>query len=584
MLVCCMRQTTAEEHARAEREQNWENGWKECPYQNDNCNRKFNGMCDRNRPKTCPSCIDCDPCNVNFSCSECTSKSGCVWCGADALCVSESNVPSTLMMINKPDVDIICNDETDFVSTCDASSNIYNDPAYDSQAWVYKLINVENVWKAGITGKGVNIRINDSGVDNEHPDFASKFDINSSCDRYKPQSSAHGTIVAAIAAASADNDSCSVGIAPGATLSSCEIFSGWDWHPVGIYDETKNVDVSNNSWGRDICKERNDDFSCKYTSISEEDQGLFMKGVTKGRNGKGIIYVFAAGNQHDESINNDGILNSRFTITVGAVEKRGKFYSHTTKGAALFMTAPGGDKKFVHNHFVAHPGGECKSRGPGTSYAAPVVSGVVALMLEVNSNLGWRDVQGILASTSTKNDPDDKSWTINAAGLHHSRKYGFGLVNAEKAVESAKKWQNYPLETEMVLKSGSINLTITDDKLKDVNSTLSVTNKGPTSILIAESVVVYVNLIHPSRGDLYIVLTSPGGTRSILHPGKRPEKSKSEYWKLMTVRNWGEETIGDWTITIIDIEKGNFNGEVLEEYNGKLISWELVLYGHNIPT
>ena len=55
-------------------------------------------------------------------------------------------------------------------------------------------------------------------------------------------------------------------------------------------------------------------------------------------------------------------------------------------------------------------------------YAAPVVSGVVALMLEANRNLTWRDVQGVLATTAALTDATDPSWTLNAAGLHHSRK------------------------------------------------------------------------------------------------------------------------------------------------------------------
>ena len=47
-----------------------------------------------------------------------------------------------------------------------------------------------------------------------------------------------------------------------------------------------------------------------------------------------------------------------------------------------------------------------------------MVSGVVALMLEANCNLGWRDVQAILAKTAQKTDPDHEDWTTNAAGLH----------------------------------------------------------------------------------------------------------------------------------------------------------------------
>ena len=55
--------------------------------------------------------------------------------------------------------------------------------------------------------------------------------------------------------------------------------------------------------------------------------------------------------------------------------------------------------------------------GSGTSFATPVAAGVVALMLEANPSLGWRDVQEILARTAQKTDPGHKDWTTNAAGL-----------------------------------------------------------------------------------------------------------------------------------------------------------------------
>lgn len=65
--------------------------------------------------------------------------------------------------------------------------------------------------------------------------------------------------------------------------------------------------------------------------------------------------------------------------------------------------------------------------------ASKVVSGVVALMLEANSDLGWRDVQDILARTArpVTDDEFDTSLTLNHATpkrLYHSNRYGFGIV------------------------------------------------------------------------------------------------------------------------------------------------------------
>src|SRR5262249_54532457 len=49
----------------------------------------------------------------------------------------------------------------------------------------------------------------------------------------------------------------------------------------------------------------------------------------------------------------------------------------------------------------------------GTSASAPIVSGVIALMLEANPDLSWRDVQEILVRSARQNNPTDKSWQTN---------------------------------------------------------------------------------------------------------------------------------------------------------------------------
>uniref|UniRef100_UPI002B41143D S8 family serine peptidase n=1 Tax=Photorhabdus africana TaxID=3097554 RepID=UPI002B41143D len=82
----------------------------------------------------------------------------------------------------------------------------------------------------------------------------------------------------------------------------------------------------------------------------------------------------------------------------------------------------------------------------GTSFAAPIISGVVALMLEANPNLGYRDVQQILALSARKiNDPstawsDNSSHSWNGGGMHTSNDYGFGQIDARAAVRLAESW------------------------------------------------------------------------------------------------------------------------------------------------
>ena len=97
-------------------------------------------------------------------------------------------------------------------------------------------------------------------------------------------------------------------------------------------------------------------------------------------------------------------------------------------------------------------------------YACPVVSGVAALMLEARPELTWRDVQGVLAATASDTyDPDDPRWEHNAAGFHHSVKYGFGVVDAYEAVKLAKTWRLWPHEVRLVNSPADHNLAIPED-------------------------------------------------------------------------------------------------------------------------
>jgi hypothetical protein len=138
----------------------------------------------------------------------------------------------------------------------------------------------------------------------------------------------------------------------------------------------------------------------------------------------------------------------------------------------------------------------------------PVVSGVVALMLGANPDLGWRDVQDILArSAQLVNDPEDPTFAINSANISHSNKYGFGIVNADLAVNMSITHTNLGPER-MLLGQGSGDVPIFDHK----EGKISVANVTIDSELPfeTENVYVYLRLNHTSRGHLRIVLWSPG--------------------------------------------------------------------------
>jgi subtilisin-like proprotein convertase family protein len=299
--------------------------------------------------------------------------------------------------------------------------------------------------------------------------------------------------------------------------------------------------------------------NCRYDALSFSERKALTDGISQGREGKGIVYVFASGNafgQGDETTF-QAFGNSRFVINVGAVAQDRLHASYSTPGASLFVTGPGGEyESSVSGHITTGFQRQCTDAGDGTSFACPVVSGVIALALQVNPDLTWRDVQHILAQTSERvDDSGDTTAFQNAAGYWHSNWYGFGIVNAEKAVTAAHDWELVGAEQMLLAETGLLNRPIVDDESTILET--SVTVEAPANFVV-ESVELQLDIISFSRGDLEITLTSPQGTESVLHPGRRPENTQMEdRWKLLTVRNWGEDPNGEWTLTIVDLVPGD---------------------------
>lgn len=597
-----------------------------CQFTNDTCPKiwQFDHMCDDsllNEECIGADCFDCDACQAfSYDCAACTSA-GCNYCPGDGTCMSIALEASFWELY--PEKNTTCPSARDWKTTCHKRiENSYPDPAYEAMLWSYDMINVEPPWNKNRDGNGIHIRINDDGVA-QHPEFANKYDVENSCDEYlprNPERDTHGTAVASIVAGNT-NDVCAVGIAPGAKISSCVGPDKLSDAPEILVTKLDTVHISVNSWGPHVCRFKQSssrrlqecifssehpdspctvcgDFSgeltdecelavtlycalnyeedvacaeylelwvdCHYHVLPLDAHMSFVDATTNGRNGKGIIFIYSAGN--DDNVGSDtnlnGFINSRFTIAVGAVGKDHKHASYSTTGAGVFVSAPGGDVDSVSNNIVAKPGGGCHDVGYGTSFAAPVVAGVVALVLQLRPDLGWRDVQGILALESQQFDPDDPSWVTNAAGYSHSYKYGFGVVTVHDSLNRASIWKNFGQEKQLWNDTGTINLPILDNDQEIASSTLHIPKRLATNF-VTESVVVYLDLIHPSKGDLRILLTSPGGTDAILHPGERPENTLLEggeddfkRWKLLSLRSWGESPIGDWKLSMQDRSPG----------------------------
>lgn len=445
-------------------------------------------------------------------------------------------------------------------------------------------------------GNGVNIAIVDDGLEIAHPDLAGNYkadlstDINGGDSNPSPGSGDnHGTAVAGVAAAFGDNTTGVSGAAPRAGLSGIRLIAA----PTTDLQEANALTFQNDNQNQ---KGTNDIYS---NSWGPSDNGRTLAGpgplmaaalestATKGRGGRGGVIVWAGGNGGSgDNANYDGYANNRHVIAVGATTNQGEQASYSEDGANLFVNAPssGGtlaitttDRSGSAGYNTAgSPGGDYTNTFGGTSSAAPLVSGVVALVLEANPNLTARDVKHILARSSEKNDPTDPGWTINAGGRHHNHKYGFGRVDATAAATMAKDWVNVGAEISTG-GSASPGLAIPDGTGTGgigfgapVASTILITD-----ILNVETVEVTVDVTHTWRGDLEFILTAPTGTSSVLGT-PRSGDSADNYndWTFTTVRNWDELSDGLWTLSLRDA----FSGDT-----GTFNSWSLDIFGTAVP-
>jgi hypothetical protein len=157
-----------------------------------------------------------------------------------------------------------------------ANSNFFQDPLYDGQSWVFDMIHVLPVWQQGIFGSSVRVRVNDNGVDASHDEFGSRFDEVASCDAFLPikdgKSNYHGTAVASILGAQANNDECSVGIAPNVTISACNVFDVRT--DSFLAEKVHDFDISQNSFEHPSCAKsrrrdlQQDNIQCPFTYIN----------------------------------------------------------------------------------------------------------------------------------------------------------------------------------------------------------------------------------------------------------------------------------------------------------------------------
>ena len=311
--------------------------------------------------------------------------------------------------------------------------------------------NVTGAWD-NYTGTGVIISVVDDGLDHAHADLSPHYSAHYSydwCDDDNDPSptswNGHGTAVAGVAAAVGDNGLDVTGVAHEATIAGSTLIACWASDSVeadALSFESDEIDIYTNSWGPA-------DDGQTLLGPGPLTLAAFESDAYHGRNGLGNLITWAAGNglgSGDDS-NYDGYANSRYTVAVTAINHNGEQSYYAEPGANILVAAySNGDSEGITTTDITGSGGYDSGNVThdfgGTSSATPLAAGIIALILEANENLTWRDVQHVLVNSARTNDVSDSSWELNGAGHDVSHKYGFGVVDGGAAVAVAENWIN----------------------------------------------------------------------------------------------------------------------------------------------
>jgi subtilisin family serine protease len=359
----------------------------------------------------------------------------------------------------------------------------------------------------------------------------------------------------------------------------------------------------------------------------------FRREVTTNNNGgRGVAYIKSAGNSFkgievggyqfagrtaakvtglnpdlaDHIANNTGD-NSTFYYTVVsalAADADTPLSSYSSVGSSIWVSSPGGEYGWRHPAMITTDLKGCEhgysrqqgfngqpvaannncdytSNFNGTSSAAPVTSGVAALIFEANDLLTWRDVRHIMAVTARKIDDDfapvevdlgngsqftaEPGWVQNAAGHWFHNWYGFGMVDAHAAVELASS-ANYqllpPYQETGYVDSADIN----PDPIPDGSAVGAEKTVVINDDITVEAIQLKFSAVHGRDADLAVIVRSPSGTEAmVLQPrsmlvADQSENVSADFADTVLLSNafYGEPAQGIWRIRLVDTNSGEF--------------------------
>ena len=435
--------------------------------------------------------------------------------------------------------------------------------------------NFVSAWEVA-TGAGVTVGLIDSGFD---PTVLTNWSAMSTTftggGMAPPAGTYHGITTSGVIGAPGSNDG-PIGVAPNSTILGLKItFGAFSVDPFSTYVQAlaygaQYASVINNSWdisGYGLGAPTQSYYAPWYAAL--------QTAISSGRDGLGTIVVMAAGNDRADAndVGLQPISSDPRVICVAASTAAGVVASFSNPGAGLLTSAIGVDVLSPEpgldsdeNYYINY----------GTSFSAPQISGVVALMLQANPNLGWRDVQEILADASYEPPPSASSFVTNSAtgwnggGMHFSNDLGFGVIDANVAVNLALAW---------TLQSTDANLQLVTEQQTSAFRVDADASAGSRLQFTSDERIQHVQVTVDDTGLLAaytkLILISPDGTQSVVIDQTGMVAGADETggldlsgYAITSNAFWGENAQGTWTL-----EAENLSGQVATVSNWSLTVW-----------
>ncbi|MBW4581526.1 MAG: S8 family serine peptidase [Tildeniella nuda ZEHNDER 1965/U140] len=479
----------------------------------------------------------------------------------------------------------------------------------------------ETAWDITRGIRSVTIAVMDDSVDLTHPDFQGigkivaprDFKENDFLPLPGDPDDNHGTACAGVSTAE-ENGAGAVGVAPGCALMPIRTTGFLDDQTIEDlfgWAATKGASVISCSWGP----------AAVYFPLSLRQRAALTQAATTGRNGKGCVIVFAAGNANrptNGTINESGWTNNALSgdtawlggftvhpdiITVAASTSLNKKAAYSNWGAEISVCAPSNNAPpGIGLQDIGYVFTPPQVRGAlpglgivttdrvgaagyapdniaidfgGTSSACPLVAGVAALVLSANPDLTATEVKQLLQQTADKivdSNPDPqfgfRKGTYEAGG--RCDWFGYGKVNAAKAVQAAVQRQAMAAiaPSRQIQQQNTTSSAIPDHNPQGLTSTIQITETGTV-----RSIQISVAIDHSFLGDLQISLTSPSNQTVLLQSRTlgRSTRLQTTYTLQTTAllrRFLNQPVQGRWQLRIVDAAEGD---------TGTLNSWTLTV-------